>query len=125
VSGSEPRPDPRRALGRRGEDLVARWYEAAGYTVLDRNWRCRDGELDLVLRRGRTVVFCEVKTRRSTRFGAPVEAVTAAKQRKLRTLAMQWLGAAGGQGGDLRFDVASVMVRRDGDAVIDVLEGVF
>jgi putative endonuclease len=117
--------DPRRALGRRGEDLVAGWYEAAGYTVLDRNWRCRAGELDLVLRRGRTIVFCEVKTRTSTRFGAPVEAVTASKQRKLRGLALEWLAAAGGRGGDLRFDVATVMVRRGEDPAIEVLEGVF
>jgi putative endonuclease len=117
--------DPRRELGRRGEELVARWYEAAGYTVLDRNWRCRAGELDLVLGRGRTVVFCEVKTRSSTRFGAPVEAVTAAKQRKLRTLALQWLADSGGRGRDLRFDVASVMARRGEEPIIEVVEGVF
>lgn len=115
--------DPRQALGRRGEDLVARWYEAAGYTVLDRNWRCRAGELDLVLQRGRTVVFCEVKTRSSNRFGAPVEAVTATKQRRLRSLGAQWL-AATGRRGDVRFDVASVMIRRSEEPVIEVLEGV-
>ena len=80
------RVDPRRRLGIAGEDAVARWYEAAAYELLDRNWRCRDGELDLVVRRDSTLVFCEVKTRASTRFGAPVEAVTATKQRRLRTL---------------------------------------
>jgi putative endonuclease len=118
-------PDPRRALGQQGEDLVAAWYEAAGYRILDRNWRCRDGEIDLVLGHGRTVVFCEVKTRRSTRFGAPVEAVTATKQRRLRTLALQWLAAHSQRGGDLRFDVASVLFRREGKPEIEVLEGVF
>jgi putative endonuclease len=118
-------PDPRRALGQRGEDLVAAWYEAAGYRILDRNWRCRDGELDLVLSRGRTVVFCEVKTRRSTRFGAPVEAVTTTKQRRLRTLALQWLAAQKQRRDDLRFDVASVLFPRDGRPVVEVLEGVF
>lgn len=120
-----PRPDPRRALGRRGEDLVAAWYVDAGYRVLDRNWRSRDGELDLVVEHGRTVVFCEVKTRTSTRFGAPVEAVTAAKQRKLRTLALQWLAAHDRRGGDLRFDVASVLVAHVDDPVVEILEGVF
>jgi putative endonuclease len=125
VSRGDGRHDPRRELGRRGEDLVARWYEDAGYEVLARNWRCRAGELDLVLGRGRTLVFCEVKTRTSTRFGAPVEAITATKQRRLRSLALQWLADTGRRGRDLRFDVASVMMRRGEPPVIEVLEGVF
>ena len=83
-----PRPDPRRALGTSGEDAVARWYEREGYEILDRNWRVREGEIDLVVRRGTTVVFCEVKTRRGTGFGFPAEAVTVAKQRRLRGLAL-------------------------------------
>jgi putative endonuclease len=118
-------PDPRRALGQRGEDLVADWYESAGYRILDRNWRTRDGELDLVVSQGRTVVFCEVKTRRSTRFGAPVEAVTATKQRRIRTLALQWLAAHSRRGDELRFDVASVLFPREGKPVVEVLEAVF
>ena len=78
--------DARRALGDAGEDAVARWYVAAGYDVVDRNWRCREGELDLVLARRGVLVFCEVKTRRTTAFGVPAEAVTATKQRRLRTI---------------------------------------
>jgi putative endonuclease len=105
--------------------MVAAWYEAAGYRILERNWRCREGELDLVVSRGRTVVFCEVKTRRSTRFGAPVEAVTAAKQRRVRTLALQWLAAQSDRGRDLRFDVASVLFPLEGKPVVEVLEAVF
>src|SRR5262245_35879970 len=70
------RADPRRGLGSLGEDAVARWYEQRGYSVAARNWRVREGELDLVLQRGRTVVFCEVKTRRGDAFGTPFEAVT-------------------------------------------------
>jgi putative endonuclease len=103
--GPRRRVDPRRRLGIAGEDAVARWYEAAAYEVLDRNWRCRDGELDLVVRRGSTLVFCEVKTRASTRFGAPVEAVTATKQRRLRTLATRWLAEHDARRRTLRFDV--------------------
>jgi putative endonuclease len=118
-------PNPRRELGQRGEALVAAWYEHAGYEVLDRNWRRREGELDLVLGRGRSVVFCEVKTRTSNRFGAPVEAITRTKQRRIRVLAGLWLGERGLGGRDLRFDVASVMVERGRDPVIDVLEGAF
>ena len=117
--------DPRRALGQRGEALVAEWYERAGYEILDRNWRRREGELDLVLGRGRAVVFCEVKTRSSNRFGAPVEAITRTKQRRIRVLAGLWLRERALGGRDVRFDVASVMVERGGDPVIDVLEGAF
>jgi putative endonuclease len=108
-----------------GEDAVARWYEAAGYEVLDRNWRCRDGELDLVVIRGDTLVFCEVKTRASTRFGAPFEAVTLTKQRRLRNLALRWLAEHGTHRSALRFDVASVTRTPSGELAIDVLEGAF
>ena len=118
--------DDRRALGAAGESAVARWYADAGYRILDRNWRCRDGELDLVAARGSTLVFCEVKTRRSTAFGLPAEAVTAAKQRRLRTLAVRWLAEHGdAHARDLRFDVASVLAARGADPVIDVIEAAF
>ena len=118
-------PDRRRALGTDGEALVAAWYEAAGYRVVDRNWRCREGELDLVLARGRTIVFCEVKTRSGTAFGVPAEAVTFAKQRRLRTLALRWLDVTGMRAPDLRFDVASVLLRRGDAPVIAVIEAAF
>jgi putative endonuclease len=119
-------PDARRTLGDAGEDLVARWYADAGYRVLDRNWRCREGELDVVVARGEVLVFCEVKTRRTTAFGIPAEAVTATKQRRLRTLAMRWLDEhPGARARTLRFDVASVLAPRDGDPVIDVIEAAF
>ena len=105
---------------------MARWYADAGYRVLDRNWRCREGELDVVVARGPVLVFCEVKTRRTTAFGVPAEAVTATKQRRLRTLAMRWLDEhPGARARTLRFDVASVLAPRDGDPVIDVIEAAF
>ena len=116
--------DVRRRLGSDGEAAVARWYEARGYEVMSRNWRVREGELDLVLRRGRTVVFCEVKTRRGDAFGSPFEAVTFTKQRRLRTLAMRWLSEHSVRAGELRFDVAAVRVRGS-VAEIEVLEAAF
>ncbi len=116
--------DPRRRLGNAGEDAVAAWYDAAGYRVIDRNWRCHDGELDLVVAKGDTLVFCEVKTRASTRFGAPVEAVTGAKQRRLRMLAARWLAEHDTRRRTLRFDVASVMRSADGQLTVEVLEDV-
>jgi putative endonuclease len=119
------RIDPRRRLGNAGEDAVAAWYETAGYRVIDRNWRCRDGELDVVVISGDTLVFCEVKTRASTRFGVPVEAVTATKQRRLRMLAARWLAEHNVRRRTLRFDVASVMRGTDGQFTIEVVEDAF
>ncbi|MFN2607423.1 MAG: YraN family protein [Acidimicrobiales bacterium] len=110
----------RRALGASGEDLAAAWYEANGYSVVARNWRCRQGEIDLVVRKGRTIVFCEVKTRSSTAFGAPVEAVTRTKQARLRVLAGRWLEDAAVAAREIRFDVASVLGDR-----LEILEGAF
>jgi putative endonuclease len=127
MSSSVPgarRPDPRRHLGNVGEDAAAAWYRDRGFEVLARNWRVREGEIDLVVRRGSTIVFCEVKTRSSDRFGLPSEAVTPVKQRRLRTLAMLWLGAHPGTRGELRFDVASVTPAGETPAV-DVVENAF
>lgn len=100
--------DYRRRLGAVGEDLATAWYEARGYEILARNWRCGEGELDLVCRLGPTVVVCEVKTRSSAAFGAPVEAVTWAKQRRVRRLGARWLREQGVRCSEVRFDVASV-----------------
>jgi putative endonuclease len=110
----------RRALGARGEALTARWYEQRGYDVVSRNWRCREGEIDLVLVHGRTVVVCEVKTRTSNAFGSPYEAVTPAKQRRLRILALRWLEAHQVGGVALRFDVAGVV-----GGEVEVIEAAF
>ena len=112
--------DARRALGQAGEDRAAAWYRARGYEVLARNWRCRDGELDLVVAKARTLVFVEVKTRRTDRFGIPAEAVTPAKQRRLRALARHSLEATGERAPGLRFDVVSIL----GDH-LEVIEAAF
>jgi putative endonuclease len=115
-----------RALGQTGEDAAAAWYESHGYEVVARNWACREGELDIIARRGRLHVFCEVKARSSATFGLPVEAVGALKQARVRRLAALWfaeqprcLGPAR-QGGPVRFDVVSFLSGR-----VDVIEGAF
>jgi putative endonuclease len=115
----------RRVVGDAGEEAVARWYERAGFAVLARNWRVREGELDLIARRGDTIVFCEVKTRRGDAFGQPFEAVTARKQARIRGLAMQWLAAADEHADVLRFDVASVRPDGRGDWLIELIEAAF
>ena len=99
---------------------MAAWYVDRGYEIVARNWRSRAGELDLIVRRGRTFVFCEVKTRTSDAFGAPFEAVTRQKQVKLRHLAARWLADSPLRPTDIRFDVASVLAGE-----IEVLEGAF
>jgi putative endonuclease len=118
-------PDPRREVGAAGEDAVARWYAESGYSVLARNWRVRAGEIDVIARRGATLVFCEVKTRRGDAFGTPAEAVTARKQGRLRRLAVQWLGESDERADTLRFDVASVRPDGRGAWIVDVLEAAF
>jgi putative endonuclease len=87
-----------------------------------RNWRGgRDGELDLILRRGGVAVFCEVKTRRGDAFGVPAEAVTVAKQARIRRLAARWLReAATFRPRELRFDVAAIL-----DGKLEIIEGAF
>jgi len=118
------RTDGRRALGAKGEEVAARWYEDHGYEVLERNWRRREGEVDLIVRRDRTVVFCEVKTRSSQRFGTGAESVLEAKQRRIRRLASRWLSeltpAAGRTRVDVRFDVVSITAGQ-----VDVIEDAF
>jgi putative endonuclease len=110
----------RRALGVQGEDLAAAWYVERGCSILARNWRCREGELDLVVRDGRSIVFCEVKSRSSLAFGSPLEAVTASKRRRIRMLAGRWLQEASVRPGPLRFDVVGVL-----DGELEVVQGAF
>jgi putative endonuclease len=116
-------------LGRRGEEAVALWYARAGYDVVARNWRCRHGEIDLVaLDPDGVVVVCEVKTRSSTAFGSPADAVTATKQRRLRQLAARWLADTRQRGTRMRpvrFDVAGVMENRSGELHIEMLHDAF
>ncbi len=107
-------------LGLSGEEAVAAWYVERGYRVVDRNWRCRAGELDLVVRRGGLVVFCEVKTRSSDAFGLPSEAVGRAKQQRIRLLAARWLDESPSPAAEIRFDVASVLADE-----IEVIQAAF
>ena len=112
-------------LGAHGERIAAAYLVDAGLRLLDRNWRCRQGELDLVAREGDALVFCEVKTRRGTGYGHPVEAVTPRKQARLRVLAQRWLAAHDEHAPDLRFDVVGVLRRAGGPALVTHLRGAF
>jgi putative endonuclease len=110
----------RLSFGASGEARAAAWYVASGYEVVARNWRCRLGELDLVLRRGSTLVFCEVKSRATDRFGTGADAVTREKQRRVRAVATEYLASTGARSSALRFDVASIV-----GGHLDVIEAAF
>ena len=98
-------------LGRAGEDAAAAVLVRSGFRIADRNFRCPAGEIDIVARRGRLLVFCEVKARRTPRWGDPSEAVTVAKRNRLRRLAAAWMNVHRPGDVDVRFDVVSVIVR--------------
>jgi putative endonuclease len=114
-------------VGAYGERMAERHLVRAGMVVLDRNWRCRTrevvGEIDLVLRDGGTLVFCEVKTRTGTGHGLPAEAVGRAKAQRLRLLALAWLAQSRLRAPDIRFDVVAILVPPGGEVQIDHLRG--
>lgn len=114
----------RTAIGGYGEQVAARHLQASGLVLLDRNWRCELGEIDLVLRDGGTLVVCEVKTRTSLDAGHPVEAVDEAKLDRLVLLAERWREEHSVRPADIRVDVVAVLRRRRGSALVEHLRGV-
>ena len=131
LSSIDP-PDPRRRLGALGERLAAEHLEARGFTILDRNFRTRRGELDLVAGDARHLVFCEVKTRvfagEPGPFG-PLVAVGPDKRRRVRAMAREWLAGrsmGSAPAAELRFDAIGISLDRSGRLVtLDHLEGAF
>ena len=115
---------PKDALGRDGEKTAARCLEAAGLRILDRNWRCTDGELDIVAAECRTLVVCEVKTRSGPGFGAPLEAITRRKMSRLRRLAARWLAAHGTAFEAIRIDAVGLIADGNGGYTVEHVRGV-
>ena len=114
------------AVGAYGERRAAAYLvNEAGMQVLVLNWRCADGEIDIVARDGTALVFVEVKTRRDLRFGPPEESVVFAKRRRLRRLALQWLAQSGFRPQQIRFDVVSVLRPRRGPALVEHVRAAF
>lgn len=113
------------AVGRYGEDVAARALHDAGLQIVERNWRCRDGELDIIARDGDVLVVCEVKTRSGLAYGHPAEAVTRAKAVRLRRLARLWLAERRPAWvRDVRFDVVAVLRQQRGAAEVEHLREV-
>jgi putative endonuclease len=109
--------DPRTRIGRRGEQLAAQHLQRRGYDVIERNYRTREGEIDLIVATADTLIFCEVKTL-IERGGSlhPLESVTGSKRARIRRVARSWLAEhASGGWSELRFDAIGVMLARDGE----------
>ena len=111
-------------LGAYGERVAAQRLVDEGMVLVDRNWRCDLGEVDLVLRDGDVLVFCEVKTRTSAAYGHPLEAVGPVKGERLRQLAVRWVDEHGGQPGGIRIDLVGVLLAERGAAEIAHVRGV-
>jgi putative endonuclease len=113
------------ALGKTGEDLACDELSARGYAILDRRYRTRAGEIDIVARDGDALVFVEVKTRRSARYGMPFEAITRAKRRKIVRMASDYLARRRPRARSCRFDVVSIVVDPRGRAAIELIRHAF
>ena len=112
------------SFGAWGEDLVAEWYRKHGYDIVERNWRRRQGEIDIIAIRDLVLVICEVKTRATADFGSPALAVDANKQQRLRRLAAHWLSENPTTRVSVRFDVAAVVGPKE-DVSLEVIESAF
>lgn len=112
------------AVGQYGEDLAARYLVENGFTVLERNWRCAQGEIDIVAREGQTLVVCEVKTRRGLNYGTPLESITYRKLSKLRQLVGHWLREHEVRPGEIRIDIVAVLLPHGGEPSVDHVRGV-
>ncbi|HEV3381454.1 MAG TPA: YraN family protein [Trebonia sp.] len=111
-------------LGREGEQAAVDYLTERGFRILDRNWRCAHGEIDIVAVERHSLVVCEVKTRSGTRYGTPLEAVGRAKLSRLRRLAVQWVIAHGVRFDRIRIDVVGVLYEGSGGSTIEHIRGV-
>jgi len=112
-------------LGKHGEDLAVHYLLSHGFELIERNWRCSQGEIDVIARHDDAVVFVEVKTRSSTAYGHPFEAITFSKMARMRRLAAAWCEQATSRPADIRIDAIAVIAPRDETARIEHLQGVF
>ncbi len=112
-------------VGQKGERIARRSLRRAGYRILDKNWRCSRGELDVVALDGGVLVFIEVRTKSTRRFGPPAESVTPAKQRQVRSLAERYLREKGHPRIDVRFDVVAVDLTRPRRRRVEILRDAF
>ena len=112
------------ALGKFGEDLAAEYLQRSGLVIVERNYRCRSGEIDILARDENVLVVCEVKTRSTEMFGSPLAAVTPLKLRRMRRVALAWLADRGIRPSSIRFDVIGIAHSGSGQPTVEHLRDV-
>jgi putative endonuclease len=115
---------PKDALGKLGEQAAVDHLQRSGLRILDRNWRCAEGEIDIVAAERRSLVICEVKTRSDLRYGSPLEAISRRKRTRLRRLAVLWLVAHGVLFDEVRVDAVGVLRGPSGELAVEHVRGI-
>jgi putative endonuclease len=118
-------PCDNRTLGERGEEIATAYLKGRRFTIVERNYRCKGGEVDIIAREGKTLVFIEVKTRRNLSFGPPQLAVTCFKQRQISKAALTWLAKNKLHDSSARFDVIAILIPDHEVPVIDHIRDAF
>lgn len=111
-------------FGQKGEDIAVRHLKKAGYKIIETNYRTKLGEIDIIAQDKDTIVFAEVKTRRSVQFGSPKQAVTPHKQKKMSMVALCYLKATGRTASRARFDVVGIISNRD-EPRVEIIKNAF
>ncbi len=124
MNGAGPKND-NKSLGVRGEEIATAYLKGRKFVILERNFRCKGGEVDIVAREGKTIVFVEVKTRRNEAFGPPQASVTPFKQRQISKAALTWLAKNLPDGGPARFDVVAILLRAHAVPAIEHIPDAF
>ena len=125
MTATQKRPSRNRQIGAFGEATIAKYLETLGYDIIERNWRIKEGEIDLIACDSNSLLhFIEVKTRSSLAFGDPLEAINREKARRLQRLALAWLATHHHLGSDFSIDVAAVLLAADGSHAIDFRENI-
>jgi putative endonuclease len=114
-----------KGLGKRGEEIAAAYLKGQNFTIVERNFLCKAGEVDIIAREGKTLVFVEVKTRRNLSFGPPQMALTPFKQRQISKAALTWLAKKKLFGASARFDVIAIILPDHEVPIIDHIRDAF
>ena len=119
----------KKELGAKGEEIAVRYLKSRGYRIIERNYRIRLGEIDIIAEQGDDLVFIEVKTRSGTLFGSPFESVTKQKQKQLSKVALEYISKQGFHDRPARFDVVGIELQKGSemfqDADVELLQNAF